>query len=83
MTIRYLVQANYFSIFATKISEMKIDNFFSELATESACRLYFKSQRESKGIVCRKCGATQHYWIDSLSRWQYCLILYNSFFRPS
>ena len=65
-----MVQANYFSIFTTKISDMKIDNFFSELATESACRLYFKSQRESKGIVCRKCGSTSHYWIDSLSRWQ-------------
>jgi hypothetical protein len=49
---------------------MNIDNFFTEYATESTCRLYFKSERESKGIVCRKCGGTQHYWIDSLSRWQ-------------
>ena len=49
---------------------MNIDNFFSELSTESDCKLYFKSQRESKGIVCRKCGSTQHYWIESLSRWQ-------------
>lgn len=64
------MQANYFSIFAIKISEMNIDNFFTEYATESTCRLYFKSERESKGIVCRKCGGTQHYWIDSLSRWQ-------------
>lgn len=49
---------------------MNIDNFFSEFSTESACRLYFKSQRESKGIVCRKCGSTNHYWIENLSRWQ-------------
>jgi transposase-like protein len=49
---------------------MKPDNFFSELSTESACRLYFKSQRESKGIVCRKCGPAYHYWIDDLSKWQ-------------
>jgi transposase-like protein len=49
---------------------MKPDNFFSEFSTESACRLFFKSQRESKGIVCRKCGSAHHYWIDSLSRWQ-------------
>ena len=49
---------------------MTIDSFFTEYATESACRLYFKSQHESKGINCRKCGGTQHYWIDSLDRWQ-------------
>lgn len=64
------MQTNIISIFAIKFSEMKIDTFFSEYATESACRLYFKSQRESKGIVCRKCGSICHYWIDSLSRWQ-------------
>lgn len=28
MTIRYLLQANYFSTFTTKISDMKMDNFF-------------------------------------------------------
>lgn len=49
---------------------MDIDNFFSEFSTESACKLYFKSQRESKGIFCKKCKSTQHYWIESLSRWQ-------------
>lgn len=49
---------------------MKIDNFFTEFSTESACRLYFKSVGETKGIVCRKCGSTHYYWIDSLSRWQ-------------
>lgn len=49
---------------------MNIDNFFSEFSTESACRLFFKSQRESKGIVCRKCSSVDHYWIESLSRWQ-------------
>ena len=70
MTIRYLVQTNNSSIFTTKISKMNIENFFSEFATENACRLYFKSQRESKVIVCRKCGGINHYWIDSLSRWQ-------------
>ena len=32
---------------------MNTDNFFSEFSTESACKRYFKSQRESKGIVCR------------------------------
>lgn len=44
---------------------MNIDNFFTEFATESAFRPYFKSLRESKGIVCRECSATQYYWIDS------------------
>lgn len=49
---------------------MNIDNFFTDYSTESACKLYFKSERESKGIVCRKCGSTLHYWIEKLSRWQ-------------
>ena len=49
---------------------MKIDNFFSEFSTGNACKLYFKSQGQSKGIICRKCRSTQHYWIKNLSRWQ-------------
>jgi transposase-like protein len=49
---------------------MNINNFFSDFSTESACKLYFKTQRESKGIVCSKCESTQHYWIENLSRWQ-------------
>ena len=40
---------------------MNIDNFFSEFSTESACKLYFKQQREAKGISCKKCKSTQHY----------------------
>ena len=49
---------------------MKIDDFFITYSTEVACKLYFREQRESKGIVCRKCSTITHYWIESLSRWQ-------------
>lgn len=49
---------------------MNTDKFFSKYSTESACKLYFKSLRESNGIVCRKCGGVHHYWIESSSRWQ-------------
>lgn len=49
---------------------MEINDFFTDFATEESCRLYFKSLREAKGISCRKCGGFQHYWMDTLDRWQ-------------
>lgn len=49
---------------------MKIDNFFITYSTEASCKLYFKEQREASGIICRNCSSLDHYWIESLSRWQ-------------
>lgn len=36
-----------------------------ELASEA-----FKEYRIKKGIVCKKCGSTEHYWLDSKSQFQ-------------
>lgn len=49
---------------------MKINEFFSRFSGEESCKLYFKEQRELKGIVCRKCAGTKHYWIASANRWE-------------
>lgn len=49
---------------------MSVDDFFTSYSTEVSCKQYFKSQRESAGIVCRKCSSSSHYWIASLNRWQ-------------
>lgn len=36
--------------------------FTAHFGDEDSCRLDFKAQRERLGIVCKKCGCTEHYW---------------------
>lgn len=49
---------------------MNLINFLKEFPDESSCRAHFKVSRESAGIVCRKCGHEQHYWLGPKSQWQ-------------
>ena len=49
---------------------MQLEKFFSLYSEEEKCKLFFKEQRESQGIKCKKCGATTHFWIESQSKWQ-------------
>ena len=41
-----------------------------EFPTESACKAHFKLQREQEGVICKKCGSTQHYWLKAKNQWQ-------------
>ena len=49
---------------------MNILNFMEEFPTESACKAHFKLQREQEGVICKKCGSTQHYWLKAKNQWQ-------------
>ena len=49
---------------------MELNDFFNNFADEQSCRMFFKQQREAKGIVCRQCGSVCHYWIDNETRWR-------------
>lgn len=48
---------------------MNLLNFISQYPDEISCKLKFKEIRDSIGIVCRKCGNTEHYWKSN--KWQY------------
>jgi len=43
--------------------------FTAHFGDEESCRLDFKAQRERLGIVCKKCGSTEHYWKQD--KWSY------------
>jgi predicted RNA-binding Zn-ribbon protein involved in translation (DUF1610 family) len=41
---------------------MTIIEFIKEYPDEASCKAKFKQYREQVGVVCPKCGGTEHYW---------------------
>lgn len=41
---------------------MNFIEFAQHYPDEASCKALVKSYREKEGIVCRKCGGTEHYW---------------------
>ena len=41
---------------------MNFIDFVKRYPTESSCIEHFRKVKESRGITCKKCGSTQHYW---------------------
>lgn len=49
---------------------MNLIDFHKRFPNETTCIQYFKSKRESEGIVCSKCGCIHHYWKSYRNQWQ-------------
>lgn len=41
---------------------MNLLNFVSQYPDEASCRVKFKEYRDKQGVICPKCGSTEHYW---------------------
>ena len=41
---------------------MNFIEFAHHYPDEASCKAIVKSYREKEGIICRKCGSTEHYW---------------------
>jgi len=41
---------------------MKAASLLKKFEDEAYCVQYFRKQKESQGITCKKCGSTRHYW---------------------
>ena len=41
---------------------MNIFSFTAHFGDERTCKEHFKEQRDEQGVVCKKCGQTEHYW---------------------
>lgn len=52
-----------------KFSDMNLINFIEQFPDETTCKLKFKEIRDQEGVVCRKCGSRDHYWLGTI--WQY------------
>lgn len=48
---------------------MDVFSFGVHFTDEQSCRLHFKEQRDKKGVVCHRCHATEHYWLQN--KWSY------------
>ena len=44
---------------------MNILNFTTVFPDENSCKIHFKNQREKEGVVCKKCGCNNHYWLQN------------------
>jgi hypothetical protein len=49
---------------------MNLLDFIREFPDETSSKNHWREQREKNGIVCKKCGCTQHRWVDSLEMWE-------------
>ena len=58
MTIRNVSQKSI--IFSEKI--LNLFEFTSRFPDEASCQAHFRKERERLGIVCKKCGCSEHYW---------------------
>ena len=41
---------------------MTLIDFLSHFPDEESCKQKFKAYRDQVGVVCSKCGGTDHYW---------------------
>ena len=48
---------------------MDIFSFGVHFTDEASCREHFKAQRDEQGVVCMRCGGTDHYWLRN--KWSY------------
>jgi len=48
---------------------MNLFSFTAHFTSEEDCRLHFKAERDKEGVVCKKCGHKEHYWLQN--KWSY------------
>ena len=48
---------------------MNLFSFTTHFGNEEACRIHFKQERDKIGVICKRCGHSEHFWIKS--RWSY------------
>ena len=49
---------------------MDIFEFGSRFNTEEKCRAFLKQEREKKGITCKSCSSTDHFYLVNKKQWQ-------------
>lgn len=49
---------------------MNILRFIEEFPDEESCKSDFKKNREKEGVICKKCGCSDHYWLQNKWQWQ-------------
>ena len=50
--------------------DVNLIKFIESFPDESSCRIKFKEFRDEQGVICRKCGGTDHYWLQTIEQYQ-------------
>lgn len=54
----------------SKLTTMTLIEFANKFGTEDQCRTHFIAYRVEKGVVCKKCKGTKHYWLKGKQQFQ-------------
>jgi anaerobic ribonucleoside-triphosphate reductase len=46
---------------------MNLIKFIESFPDESSCRIKLKEFRDKQGVICRKCGSKDHYWVKTMT----------------
>jgi len=49
---------------------MNLIKFIENFPDELSCRSRFKAVRDQEGVICRKCGSRDHYWLSTVEQYQ-------------
>jgi hypothetical protein len=49
---------------------MSLLNFIEKFPDEQACKMEFKRVRDKQGVICKKCGHTEHYWLKNKDQYE-------------
>ena len=49
---------------------MNLLDFIQTFPDEESCKLKFKQIREQEGVICRKCGSKEHYWLSTIEHYK-------------
>ena len=49
---------------------MSLISFIERFPDEESCKQEFKRIRDKQGIVCNKCGHTEHYWLKNKDQYE-------------
>jgi len=60
---------------------MNFIDFVKKYPNEISCIAHFRQAKESKGIVCKKCGSTRHYWNRTYKAHDCCTCRYRTTLR--
>jgi hypothetical protein len=49
---------------------MNLQDFFKKYPDEASCKAHFKAERDSQGIICKRCQGQEHYWLSTRDQYQ-------------
>jgi transposase-like protein len=49
---------------------MKTIEFIKRYSDEASCKAHFIALRKQEGVICKKCGHSEHYWLSTIDQFK-------------